>query len=318
MPRMILITGATGFIGRHVVADLMQAGYRVRCLIPEHRLHEVRWEHPPEIVVGTLMDDETLFRAVMGVHTVIHLESAQWWGGVRDLERIDFAGTRNLLEAARSARVGRVITLSHLGATPAAAYPLLRVKGAMEEVVRNSGLAYTIIRPGLVFGEDDAFFNHIAMLLTTNPFVFLMPGRGEVVLHPLYIDDIVSVLRQTLENINTVDQMLEVGGPEYITLHDLIRTIMRVTGRYRIILSVPPYLLRWINRLTRLILPRTLLTPQWLDILATNRAAQIGTLTRYYDLKPHRLEDTLLTYMPRRNGLWATLRYIVRRRPRSM
>jgi NADH dehydrogenase len=315
---MILITGATGFIGRHLVDHLMQSNYRVRCLVPEHRLRGATWDTPPEIVVGTLMDDEVLFQAVTGAHTVIHLESAQWWGRERDLERVDFAGTRNLMEAARTARVGRVIVLSHIGATPSAAYPLLRVKGAMEDAVRSSGMAYTILRTGLVFGEDDAFFNHIAMLLLANPVFFLMPGRGEVVLHPIYIDDIVTVVMQTLENMDTVDEVIEIGGPEYITLRDLVQTVMRVSNRYRVVLPVPPYLLRWMNRVSRLLLPRTLMTPQWLDLLATNRAAKLGTLPRYYDINLHRLEDTMLTYMPNRNGFWHLLRTVFRRRPRSI
>ncbi len=314
---MILVTGATGFIGKPLVERLIYDGHPVRCLLNEKQVATLPWEAAPEIITGTLMDSVVLYQAMSGVNTVIHLENAQWWGRERDLERVEIHGTRNLVEAARSARVGRIITLSHLGATPSAAYPLLRVKGTVEEIIRSGGPAYTIIRSGVVFGKDDAFINHIAMQLLSNPFLFLMPGRGEIVLHPIYIDDLVEAIAQTLENLDTVDQMIEIGGPEYITLRDLIRTVMRVSGRERLIVSVPPYALRWINQGTRLVLPRTLLTPQWLDLLATNRVAKIGTLTRYYTIKPHRLEDTLLTYLPGSNGVWATLRAVFRRRPRS-
>ncbi|MEL6270936.1 MAG: NAD(P)H-binding protein [Chloroflexota bacterium] len=323
MSRMILITGATGFIGRHLVRRLLRHDYRVRCLIPEYKLRDFKWNveedgPAPEVVVGTLLDEEVIYRAVTGIHTVIHLESAQWWGNERDLERVDLTGTRKLVEAARSARVGRIVVLSHLGATTAAAYPLMRVKGAVEDVVRSSGLAFTILRSGVVFGEEDSFCNHIAMLLFSNPFIFLMPGRGEVVLHPIYIGDLITLLEQTLENMDTVDQVIEVGGPEYITLIDLIRTVMRVSGRYRMIIPVPPYVFRWINRGTRVILRRTLLTPQWLDLLATNRAAQLGTVTRYFDIRLRRLEDTMLTYMPRQNSMADALRYLFRRRPQRL
>ena len=314
---MILVTGATGFIGKHLVERLLQDGYPVRCLLPTHHTTKTPWETDPDIIVGTLMDSVVLYQAMSGVNTVIHLENAQWWGYERDLERVEVLGTRNLVEAARSARVGRIITLSHLGATPSAAYPLMRVKGRVEEIIRSGGTAYTIIRSGVVFGQDDAFINHIAMQLFSNPILFLMPGRGEVVLHPIYIHDLVEAITQTLENLDTVDQVVEIGGPEYITLRDLIRTVMRVSGRERLIVSVPPYTLRWINQVTRLLLPRTLLTPQWLDLLATNRVAKISNLTRYYTIKPHRLEDTLLTYLPGANGMGATLRAIFRRRPRS-
>ena len=313
---MILVTGATGFIGRHLVEWLLAENYPVRCLIPEHKSHHLPWEREPEIVIGSILDEEALFRAATGAHVVIHLENAQWWGRPRDLERVELIGTRNLITAARAARVGRIITLSHLGASPAAAYPLLRYKGLVEDALRASGLAYTVIRSGLVYGEDDAFINHLAMQLTVSPGIFLMPGRGEVVLHPIYIDDVIAAILGSLEALDTVDNVIEIGGAEYITLEDLIRTVMRVSGIYRTVIGVPPYVLRWITGISGRIMPRSLITPQWLDILATNRTARLGNTFQYYGIHPRRIEDTLLTYMRgRRYGL-SLLRYSLRRRPR--
>ena len=228
----------------------------------------------------------------------------------------ELLGTRTLITAARAARVGRIITLSHLGASPAAAYPLLRYKGLVEDALRTSGLAYTIIRSGLVYGEDDAFINHLAMQLTVSPGVFLMPGRGEVVLHPIYIDDMISAIMGSLEVLDTVDNIIEIGGAEYITLEDLIRTVMRVSGIYRTVVGVPPYVLRWITGISGRILPRSLITPQWLDILATNRTARLGNTFQYYGIHPRRIEDTLLTYMRGRHYGWSLLRYSLRRRPK--
>lgn len=319
---MILVTGATGFIGRHLIARLMAEQRPVRCLLPESKSKKLPWDaqapFAPELVVGNILDEEALFKAVTGVHTIIHLESAQWWGRTRQLERIELIGTRNLINVARSARVGRIIALSHLGATPASAYTLLRIKGMVEEGIRASGLAYTIIRTGLVFGEDDSFVNHIAMILSLSPLIFFMPGRGEVVLHPIYIDDLIKALWISLEAIDTVDMTLEVGGPEYTTLEDMIHTIMRVTGVYRFILPMPPYLLRWITSVYSRIMPRSLMTSQWFDLLATNHTAKLGNTYNYFGFHPRRFEDTLLTYMPQRNYLLPALRYALRRRPKGI
>ena len=122
---MILVTGATGFIGRHLILRLMEEGRPIRCLVAEHQARRLPWDvaapGAPEIVVGNILNEETLFRAVTGVHTIIHLENAQWWGRLRQLERIELVGTRNLITVARAARVGRMVVLSHLGATPASA-----------------------------------------------------------------------------------------------------------------------------------------------------------------------------------------------------
>ncbi len=315
---MILVTGGTGFIGRQVVARLLENGARVRLLLPEHKAEHLLWTPPPEVVIGSILDEQALFRACSGVHVIIHLENAQWWGRARDLERIELFGTRALITAARAARVGRIITLSHLGASPASAYPLLRYKGLVEDALRTSGLAYTILRSGLAFGRDDAFINHLAMQIASAPGVYLMPGRGEIVLHPIYIDDLVSALIGSLSAFDTVDRVIEIGGAEYFTLVDLIHTVMRVTGQPRVVIGVPPYLLRWVALIMGALLPRPLVTMQWLDIVAANRTAHLGNLFQYFGVQPQRLEDTLVTYMRgRRYGL-ARLRYSLRRRPRVL
>lgn len=319
---MILITGATGFVGRNLVRRLMQTEYPVRCLLPANRTRRLPWDadapNAPEIIIGSVLDEESVYQAVTGAHTIIHLESAQWWGRQRDFERLDIAGTRNVIAAARAARVGRIITISQLGASPSSAYMLHRYKGQVEELVRSSGLAYTILRSGLTFGEEDTFINYIALMLRSNPLFYLMPGYGEVVLHPLYVQDLVTCIERSLELVSVVDQTLEVGGPEYTTLQDMLLTIMRVTRMRRLLISVPPYALRWLAQIYGLILPRSLMTPQWLDILAINRTTQLGNTYNYFHFQPRRFEDTLVTYLPKQRHSLKLLRETFRRRPRSV
>ena len=317
---MILITGATGFVGRHVVEALIKQGRPVRVLVSEREQKRLPWSEDiqPEIVTGTVASEEVLFHAMSGVHSIIHLNSAQWWGRPRELERVELVGTRNLVNVARSARVGRIIVLSQLGSTPSSAFSLLKIKGRFEELIRNSGLAYTLIRPGLVYGEDDAFINHIGMMLSLNPLFFLMPGQGEVVLHPIYIDDLVHAIVKSLDSLDTVDRTLEIGGAEYITFEDLLLTVMRVTRMRRFIVPVPPYLMRFLTSVYSRIFSRSLVTPQWLDILAASRTAHIGNMYDYFGIHPRRFEDTLLTYLPKKRFFFWALRYSLRRRPRGI
>lgn len=317
---MILVTGGSGMVGRHLVDRMLQEGHTVKCLLPEYRQKKLPWTSAPgpQIITGTVLDEEAFFRAVTGAHTIIHLESAQWWGRPRDLERVELVGSRNLVDVARAARVGRIIILSHLGAAPSSAFTLLRIKGILEELIRNSGIAYTIIRSGPIFGADDAFINHIAMMLSLNPLFFVIPGQGEVVVHPIYIDDLVAAIVTSLESIDTVDQTIEVGGPEYITLEDLVLTVMRVTGLSRMIVRMPPYLLRSITAVYSRLLPRALMTQQWLDLLASSHAARLGNMYEHFGIHPRRFEDTLLTYLPGHRFFLSALRYSLRRRPRGV
>lgn len=315
---MILVTGATGFIGQALVKRLAANRLPVQVLVSpqDKQAQRIAWPEPVTTVSGSLHDAESLHRAMTGIHTVYHLASAQWWGRHRDFERVDIQGTRNLITAVRSARIGRIKVMSHLGAAPSSAYLLMRIKGQVEEQVRNSGIAYTIFRSGVVFGREDSFVNGVAMLLRANPLMIFQPGQGESLIHPIYIDDLVEAMARSLENLNTVDQTLEIGGPEYVTYNELLRTIMRVTQAQRMIVSVPPYTLRSMTGLINLVM-RWPMTPQWLDILAENRIAPLGNLYDVFGIRPVRFEDTIVTYMRGRHYLPELVRHTLRRRPQA-
>ena len=317
---MILVTGATGQIGRALVERLTRDGQPVRVLLPTRGGKPIRARLPAEVsmAAGSIHDAETLHQAMIGVHTIFHLASAQWWGRRRDLERVDLQGTRSLVTAGRSARIGRLVVMSHLGAAPSSAFMLMRIKGQVEEITRASGLAYTIFRSGIVFGPEDSFVNGIARLLRANPFWYLQPGQGEGLLHPIYINDLVEALINSMENLNTIDQTLEIGGPEYVTYNEMVRTVMRVTGAQRMLVSVPPYFLRSLTGLMNRFVPRWPMTPQWLDILASNRTAPLGNMFDLFGVRPARFEDTIVTYMRGRHYLPELLRTTLRRHSQTL
>lgn len=310
---MILVTGAMGLVGRDLVPALAAAGWPVRVLVAlrqERRVARLAWPDDVDVVAGELDNRPTIHRAMQGVHTVFHLASAQWWGTPRDLEQVDIQGTRNVIAAARAARVGRLYYLSQLGAEPASAFTLLRVNGQVEGLIRNSGIAYTIMRCGALFGPEDRFVNGVAMLLRSNPVVFFQPGDGENLLHPLYVGDLVQALANSLERIDLVDTTIEIGGAEYVTYNEMVRTVMRVSGAQRVIVPVPPYALRTVNAMLVRLVRRWPMTPQWFDLLASNRTAKLGNLYDYCGVRPVRFEDTLLTYMPQRRYGWELLRFM--------
>ena len=291
---MILVTGATGFVGRALLPRLAEAGLELRCLVrPSRRSPRLPRGIPVQVSIASLADARGLRAALVGVDTLIHLAGAEWHGRRGDVFGVDAAGTRALVEAAREAGVGRIVYLSHLGADRASAYPVLKAKGIAEEFVRQSGLTYTIVRSTLLYGAEDVFLNVVAALVKLGPGLFLMPGDGRISLQPLWVEDLVTCLEWSLSDLTSLNQTIALGGPEFITFGQMVQTVMEVLGVRRLVIPVRPPFLRAGAWLMEQILPRSPLTTRWLDYLAVNRTCELTSVTQYFGLKPARFVNTV-------------------------
>lgn len=291
---MILVTGATGFVGRALLPRLAEAGHAIRCLVrASPRSPRLPPRLPVQLAIGSLDDPRVLRSALMGVETVIHLAGAEWQGRHGDLLAVDVNGTRALVEAAREAGVHRFIYLSHLGADRASAYPVQKAKGIAEEFIRQSGLNYLIIRSALLYGREDVLINTLAAIIRLSPGVVFLPGDGRTTLQPLWVEDLAICLEWALSDDALWNQTLSLGGPEFITLRELATLVMEKTSSPRRILKASPVWLRWGAWFADQVLPRSPLTPYWLDHFAQNRVCELTGVTRYFGLKPARLEPTL-------------------------
>src|SRR5512135_834158 len=174
---MILVTGATGFIGRALMRQLLDSGLAVRVLIrPSRRSPRLPKGLPIDVAVVSLADERAIGAALKGVDVIFHLAGAEWQGRNANLQAVDMQGTANLARVAAEADVKRIITVSHLGASRASAYPVFKAKGIAEEHIRRSGVPFTIFRSSLVFGPEDHFTSSLARLLQVSPFIFPLPG----------------------------------------------------------------------------------------------------------------------------------------------
>jgi NADH dehydrogenase len=298
---MILVTGATGFVGRALLPRLAELGAEVRCLIqPSKKPPRLPKGATVQVAISTVTEFRGVRAAMSGVDTVIHLASAEWKGRRGDLEKVDIEGTRKVIEAAKEAGVTRLIYLSQLSAEKLSAFETCRVKGQIEEMIKRSGLAYTIVRSSILFGAEDVFANGLARLLALSPGVFILPGEGRALMQPLWVEDLVTCLSVILEDPTTLNQTYSLGGPEFLSLEQMMQTIMAVTKIERPLVRTHFPIVRWVAGMFEVLSPHPLITARSFDHFAVNRLCELVSVTRYFGIKPSRFEQTI-GYMANKN-----------------
>ena len=291
---MILVTGGTGFIGRALIRHLIDNGYQVRTLIrPSKESPRLPKGVPVEVAVAGINDTRGLRAAMVGVDTVYHLAGVERRGVRADLLENDIQGTRAVVSTAVEAGVDRFFTISHLGADRSSAYPVLKAKAIAEEHIRRSGIDYTILRTALVFGPGDGFTTGLAQLLHGSPFLFWLPQGGETLIQPLWIEDLVTCLTWALDDDATRKQVYDIGGPEFLSLRQVVEIVMKTIGVNRMLVSAHPVFLRTLTVILEATLPNSPVSVYWLDYLATNRTCSLDTVPRVFNLIPARFNQRL-------------------------
>ena len=237
---MILVTGASGFVGRHVVRELAANG-PIRAMVRDARGASVLTGIPCELVRGDVTDPASLRAAARGVRTIVHLVAIVE-GSPASFERVMAAGTGNLVEAARESGVRRIALMSALGTGPGPTVPYFRAKWAAEQAVAGSGLEHVALRPSFVFGADGGAlprFLRIARLLPVTPVI----GPGTQRVQPIWVDDVVRAVRLAAQG-DGISGVVELGGPETVTWNELWRRLKTALGTRRPAVHVPFWLAR--------------------------------------------------------------------------
>jgi uncharacterized protein YbjT (DUF2867 family) len=248
----ILVTGASGFVGSHLVPALIEAGHRVIALVRDEAGGEVVLRRLPaasrpavELRTGDVTKPDTLQAAMTGADAVLHLAAIpRDRDGGATLRLVNTEGTRNVLRAASHAGVTRLI---HLGALAVVDEPDLHYgssKAKAMALVRESGLHWTILSPSLLFGPRDGFFNILAGLVRMSPGVVPITGRGAARFQPLAIEDLARAAVLALGDDATIGRELPLGGPRYWTYREIVEEVLRGMGRRRLLVPIPVAVIR--------------------------------------------------------------------------
>lgn len=298
---MILVTGATGFIGRVLVRQLTETGLQVRVLLrPSPKSPRLPKGVPVEVAVVGLDDERGLRAAMRGVDQIYHLASAASQGRQGNLFKTDIEGTRTLAQVAKSADIERFVYLSHIGSDRASAFPIHKAKGIAEEHIRKSGVPHTIIRSTVVFGPEDHFTSTLSNLIRATPGILPIPGNGRVLLQPLWVEDLVTCMVWALQNPDMVNQTYDIGGSEYFTLRQILETIMTVTHTRRLITPISPPYMRALFVALDAFTPGFNVPTYWIDYVAVNRTCPVENLPRIFGLMPARFAYRL-NYLERKS-----------------
>lgn len=240
---MILVTGATGFIGSSLVKKLVSQGHKVRCLARGKKSLKNLTGITIEFSQGDITNPESLKNAFENVDTVYHLVGIIQEKGEATFEKIHFEGTKNVVDISKQHRVKRYIQMSALGTRENALSRYHQTKWKVENYVKSSDLTYTIFRPSVVFGPADDFINKLGKLIKFLP-AFPIFGDGTAKLQPVYVEDLTDCMLKALNMNEAENKFFELGGPQVFTYEELIRKIKTWGGWRRIIYHLP-YSLVW-------------------------------------------------------------------------
>ncbi len=290
---MILVTGATGFIGTRIVHALRAEDRPVRVLVrdPSKAEHLSAWGC--ELARGDVTEPDTLPPVLEGCEAVIHLV-AIITGRPSDFERIMVGGTSALLEAAQGADVQRFVHMSALGVNEGSKdlVPYYSAKWAMEQHVKQSGLDFTIFRPSFVFGRDGGVLPMFVRQVRWLP-VTPVAGDGTRRLQPIWVDDVAAFFAKSLATSESVGKTYDLGGPDTPTWNEFFEAIQKALGKKRPLVHVPFGLLR-VNASILERLPRPPLTRDQLKMLDfEDNVGNIAPAVETFGIDPISLEEQL-------------------------
>ncbi|NVD37462.1 complex I NDUFA9 subunit family protein [Ensifer sp. HO-A22] len=307
LPPLVTIFGGSGFVGRHVVRALAKRGYRIRVAVrrPDLAGHLQPLGNVGQIsfVQANLRYRKSVDRAVEGSDHVINCVGVLFESGRNTFDAVQDFGARAVAEAARN--VGAKLThISAIGADAKSESSYARTKGRAEAAIRETLPDAIILRPSIIFGPEDGFFNKFAQMARFAPALPLI-GGGNTKFQPVYVTDVAEAVARSVEGKLSAGTIYELGGPDVLTFRECLEIMLQTIDRKRPLISVPfsiASLMGSIASMIPFIAPPV--TPDQVVLLKSDnivsaKAESEGRTLRGIGITPTMLESILSTYLVR-------------------
>ena len=307
--KLAVVFGGSGFVGRNVVRELARRGWRVRVAV--RRPHLAQFLRPMG-AVGQIQLKQCNVRyrpsvedALIGADAVINLVGLLFQNGRQEFNSVQAMGSATIAKLAADAGVKSFVQLSAIGADSASESLYARSKGEGERAVCDAIPTATILRPSIVFGAEDSFFNKFATMASFSPMLPLV-GGGQSKFQPVYVDDLADAICAALERPEAAGKTYEIGGPRGYSFRELMELMLSETGQRRFLVPIPFLVASWIGFVAQIIgrLPfmEPLLTQDQVKLLkhdnVVDMSGAVGTIADL-GVEPHTVESVLPSYMVR-------------------
>lgn len=298
--KVVTVFGGSGFVGRQVVRELARIGCRVRVAV---RFPDTASDLKPMGDVGQIVpiacnirQDSSVARALDGADAVINLVGILYESGTQTFDSVHHQGSARIAKAAKAAGITSFIQMSALGAAPDSPALYARSKAAGEAAVRAEVPEAIVVRPSVIFGPEDSFFNRFASIMRITPLLPLI-GGGEQKFQPVYVGDVADAIVKALTDSGAAGRTYELCGPTVYSFKELMELVMSETGRHVGLVPVPFELAR-IKAFFLELLPVPPLTRDQVELLRSDNIAT-GNLPGLKDLgiAPTAAEVILPSYL---------------------
>lgn len=244
---LVTLVGGSGFIGRYAARALVEQGWRVRVACRRvHTAIDVRLAGPPgwvDVVQANIRDRASLERALDGADAVVNLVGILFEHASQTFESEHASGGALLAEVAKEKGIKRFVQISAIGANPDSRSPYGRSKAAAEAAIREVSPSAVILRPSIVFGPEDQFFNRFANMARFAPFMPAI-GGGKTRFQPVYAGDVAAAIAGAVEREDAAGKTFELGGPRSYSFNELYDIILKIIDRPRFKIPLPFFIMR--------------------------------------------------------------------------